>query len=92
MLLMDEYFFILTLGCELTYFFCSSISPELRKDHSEDLLQFYYDEFLEQLVQLGDGADKTCYTFEELKNDFDDCFSFGFVMGCLHSHVSNTLT
>ena len=76
-------------GCELTYFFCSSISYELRKDHLDELLRFYYDEFSEQLIQLGGDVFNACYTFEELKKDFDDCYSFGFVMGCLHSHVRN---
>ena len=75
-------------GCELTYFFCSSISYELRKGHLDHLLKFYYDEFSQQLVELGDDVIKACYTFDELKKDFDDCYSFGFVMGCLHSHVS----
>ena len=74
-------------GCELTYFFCSSTTPEQRKDHLDELLRLYYDEFFEQLTILGDGCDQTCYTFDQLKDDYAECFSFGFVMGCLHSHV-----
>jgi len=32
-------------GIELAYFFCSSTSPKQRKDHFEELLRFYYDQF-----------------------------------------------
>ena len=74
-------------GLELAYFFCSSTSPEQRKNHLDDLLQLYYDEFLKQLTMLGGGCEKTCYTFNELKDDLNECYSYGFVLGCLHSQV-----
>lgn len=76
------------LGIELAYFFCSTTSPEQRKDHLEELLQLYYDEFLQQLTQLGGGCEKTCYTLEKLKDDFNECYPFGFIMGCMHSQVN----
>ena len=74
-------------GVEMAYFFCSSTSPEQRKGHLVELLRFYYDEFCEQLTLLGGGCEKECYTFEELMHDFNECYPFGFIMGCMHSQV-----
>jgi len=73
-------------GIELAYFFCSSTSPEQRKNHFEDLLRFYYDQFFEQLNNLGDKSEPF-FTFEELKEEYDDCYAFGFIMGCMHAQV-----
>ena len=74
-------------GIELAYFFCSSTSPEQRKEHLDELLKLYYDEFFQQLTQLGGGCEKIVYTFEELKEEVNECYAFGFIMGCLHSQV-----
>lgn len=74
-------------GLELAYFFCSSTSPEQRKLHLVDLLELYYDEFNQQLTQLGGGIEEAVYTFEDLLEDFNECYSYGFILGCLHSQV-----
>jgi hypothetical protein len=76
-------------GIELAYFFCSSTSPEQRKDHLSDLLRFYFDEFYEQLTLLGGGCEKTCFTFKEIMEDFNECYPFGFIMGCMHFQVKS---
>ncbi len=73
-------------GLELAYFFCSSTSPQQRKLHFEELFQYYYDNFFEELKNLGDNSEPA-FTLEELKEDFDDCYHYGFVMGCVHSQV-----
>ena len=74
-------------GIELAYFFCSTTSPEQRKGHMDELLQLYYSDFHQQLTQLGSGCEKTCYTFEELRDEVNECYAYGFIMGCLHSQV-----
>ena len=74
-------------GIELAYFFCSSTSPEQRKNHFDELFKFYYDQFFHELQSLGDTSEP-CFTLEELKADYDDCYAFGFIMGCMHSQVT----
>jgi hypothetical protein len=74
-------------GIELAYFFCSSTSPKQRKDHLNDLLRFYYDEFYKQLTLLGDGCETNCFTFEEILKDFNECYPYGMIMGCMHAQV-----
>ena len=73
-------------GIELAYFFCSSTSPEQRKNHIDELFGFYYDQFFKELRSLGDDSEPS-FTLQELKADYDDCYAFGFIMGCMHSQV-----
>ena len=73
-------------GMELSYFFCSSTSPQQRKDHFEELLKYYYDCFFEELKNLGNNSEPH-FTFEDLKQDYNECYPFGFIMGCMHSQV-----
>jgi hypothetical protein len=42
------------LGLELGYFFCSSTSPEQRKNHLDELLRFYYDQVTTFCVPIED--------------------------------------
>ena len=71
---------------ELTYFLCSSASHNQRKQHFDDLIQFYFDQFNKELKDLGSDF-KAPFSLEELKQEYDDCFEYGFVMGCGHSQV-----
>ena len=76
-------------GIELAYFFCSSTSPDQRKEHFEELLQLYYNQLSFDLQRLGDNQ-IPCFTFEELKQEYDECYAWGFLMGCLQSQVLQT--
>ena len=73
-------------GLELAYFFCSSTSPMQRKNYFEDLLRFYYNQFCEELKSLG-GPSEPCFSLDELKKEYDECYPYGFIMGCMHSQV-----
>ena len=73
-------------GVELAYFFCSSTSPQQRKSHFEDLLKLYYDCFYTELNNLGDNSEPF-FTFDDLKEEYNDCFSYGFILGCMHAQV-----
>ena len=75
-------------GIELAYFFCSSTSPQQRKDHFEELLRVYYDSFFEELRNLGNTSEPY-FTFEDLKQEYDECYNYGFIMGCMHAQVMN---
>jgi len=76
----------LTTGLELAYFFCSSTSPQQRREHFQTLLKLYYNQFCEELKSLGDKAGEY-FTYDALLEDFDECYPFGFIMGCVHSQV-----
>ena len=73
-------------GIELVYFFCSSTSPEQRKGHFDELLRYYYDCFRDELKSVG-GDSEPFFSFDDLKKDYDECYSFGFAMGFAHSQV-----
>ena len=73
-------------GVELAYFFCSSTSPQQRKDHFQSLLQFYYNQLCNELKNLGANAE-SYFSFDDLHKDFDECYSYGFITGCFHSQV-----
>ena len=73
-------------GMELSYFFCSSTSPQQRKSHFEDLLKLYYDCFFEELKNLGDDSEPF-FTLEDLQEEYNECFAFGFILGCMHAQV-----
>lgn len=71
---------------DLSYLFGSSTSPEFRKEHLADFLQFYHTALASHLGDLGHRVDDLL-TLDQLKRDFDECFVFGFVVGILHSQV-----
>ena len=73
-------------GMDLAYFLCSSTSPNQRKQHFDDLIQFYHDQFTQELKDL-QGDFKAPFSLEELKQEYNDCYKFGFIMGCGHSQV-----
>ena len=73
-------------GYELAYFFCSSTSRQQRRNHFEELLQFYYDRFFQELKDLGDDSEPF-FTFDDLKEEYSAGFVFGFIMGFMHAQV-----
>ena len=73
-------------GIELAYLFCSSTSPEQRKDHFDDLLRYYYDCYFEELKSLGDDSEPYL-SFADLKEEYEECYAFGFVIGLAHSQA-----
>ena len=73
-------------GIELAYFFCSSTSPQQRADNFQDLLRHYFVSFFDELRNLGDTSEPF-FTLEELKEEYDECYSFGFINGCAHAQV-----
>ena len=73
-------------GIELAYFFCSSTSPQQRVDNFQDLLRHYFVSFFDELRNLGDTSEPF-FTLEELKEEYDECYSFGFINGCAHAQV-----
>ena len=51
----------------------------------------YYDWFFIELRQLGDNSSEPFFTFEDLLEEFDAGYPFGFVMGCAHSQVGKII-
>lgn len=74
-------------GLELTYFMCSSTSPQQRRQHFDELIELYFDRFVQELKDLESGFEPP-FNLEELKKEYDDCFEFGFIMGCGHAQVN----
>ena len=74
-------------GIELAYFFCSSTTPQQRKEHFQDLFKFYYDQFFAELKDLGDNSEPQ-FTLEDLRAEFDEGYPWGFVQGCVHAQVT----
>ena len=77
-------------GLELAYFFCSSTSPQQRRQHFDELIEFYFDRFVKELKDL-ESPFPVPFTLDELKKEYDDCFEFGFIMGCGHAQVTDLL-
>ncbi len=46
----------------------------------------YYDCFFKELKSLGDVSEPI-FSFEDLQKEYDQCYPYGFVMGCAHSQV-----
>jgi hypothetical protein len=68
------------LGLELATLFCSSTSPQQRKGHFDELLRHYYETFFRELRSLGDDS-KPFFSFDDLKEEYDECYLFGFALG-----------
>ena len=73
-------------GMELAYFLLSSTSPEQRKEHFGDLVKYYHDRFIQELNGL-ESSFEAPFTLEELRAEVDNCYVFGFIMGCGHAQV-----
>ena len=69
---------------DLAYFFGSSTDATFRKKHLPSLLKTYHDTLTSELKTLGY---ENLYSFQDLLEDFDDTWGFGFVMSCLHVQV-----
>jgi len=75
------------LGIELAYFMVSSTSPKQRVEHLDSLFHHYYDSLSAELKSLG-YVDGPPFTFDEMVQDFEACYVFGFGSGCQHTLVS----
>jgi hypothetical protein len=73
------------IGFDLTYFLSSSASPLQREQHFDALLGLYYRTFCSELGML--GIEQIPLTFDELLQEYDACFPYGFAMGLLHTQV-----
>ena len=66
---------------DLVYFFGSSTDAAFRKEHKEVLLKIYHENLTAELEIFGY---KDLYSYDDLLQDFEDTWAFGFVMSCLH--------
>ena len=63
---------------DLIYVFSSSLNPETRSKHMDDLLQFYHKHLTKELAALGYSAD--VFTYEELKENCTKSWVFAYSM------------
>ena len=70
---------------DLAYCFASSLTPEMREKHTDELLEFYHKELVKFLLKLGYTED--LYPFKQLKEDYVECFTFAFVLAVMHAQV-----
>ena len=71
---------------DLAYFFGTSTSPEMRKDHLDQLLGFYYDKLDSNLTLL--GYPRKMYPFDLFLRDFKHSYFIGIILGSLHGMVT----
>lgn len=72
---------------DLAYFFASSLSPEFRENHLQELLKYYHLSLTKCLVNL--GYDEDLYTFDSFKGNFEECYIYGVGYGTIHAQVWN---
>ena len=77
-------------ACDLGYFLGSSTSPELRREHLDELLHFYHSRLIKNLKNLGHSED--IYPFETLMTDCKERFILLLMMGVLHAQVTKLCT
>ncbi len=71
---------------DLVYFFGSSTSYKFRENHLDSLLRLYHSTLHKELKEFGYTTE--LYTFQQLLDDFQDCWPFGFTLSCAHIAVS----
>ena len=71
---------------DLSYLLNSSLTPEFRKDHLDDLLKMYHSLVMEHLEKCGVDT-KGLFSLDDLKRDYVDCGIFGFLLGSSHCQV-----
>ena len=69
---------------DLAYFFGSSTYPSFRQMHLEELLKIYHQTLTQELTTFGYSVS---YSLEDLKDDFEDTWGFGFALACLHIQI-----
>ena len=69
---------------DLTYFFGSSTFAPFRSKHLETLLKHYHDKLSQELKVFGY---ENVYSFEDLCQDYEDNWVFGFICSFLHMQV-----
>lgn len=72
---------------DLAYFFGSSSLASFRQEHLNSLLKVYHEKLTEELQIF--GYSKDLYTFQDLLDDFEDTWAFGFIVSCLHIQILN---
>jgi hypothetical protein len=65
---------------DLQYFIHTSASEQVRSEYTEHLLHVYHTELQDTLKTL--GCDHHSYTFEQLKEEYDDRSFFGLITAC----------
>ncbi|XP_069676292.1 uncharacterized protein [Periplaneta americana] len=65
---------------DLQFFMYTSVREEIRTKHLEAMLREYYDQFSSTLKTL--GCDPDCYSFQQLKREFEEKEYFGFITVC----------
>ena len=67
---------------DLVYFFSASTTPAFRETHLKEYLTFYHDTLIKRLEAFGYSSD--VYTFNQLVEDYDSHYSYGYCMGQVH--------
>lgn len=70
---------------DLVYFFGSSTYFQFRAKHMEELLKYYHGCLSNELEAF--GYSKSTHTYQQLNQDFDDCWPFGFVIAIMHMQL-----
>jgi RecA/RadA recombinase len=65
---------------DLQYFIHTSTNEQVRSEYTEHLLQVYHTELQDTLKTL--GCDQHIYTFEQLKEEYEDRSLFGLITAC----------
>jgi len=65
---------------------CQVILLLLIKAHDE-VIKLYFGRFSVELKDL-ESPYPLPFTLAELKQEYDDCYKFGFIMGCGHAQVT----
>jgi hypothetical protein len=73
-------------AADCSFFLGSSVAPELRKEHLQDLLKFYHLNLTKGLIKFGYKEDM--YTIGDFKKDFEECFVFGLGFGVVLAQVT----
>ncbi|CAL4138501.1 unnamed protein product, partial [Meganyctiphanes norvegica] len=70
-----------TSVADLYYFLFSSTTPEIRKDHLEELLQYYHYIFIDATTKLSSPV--PFWTYKQFKQEYNRLASYGFLKGIM---------
>ncbi|CAL4138498.1 unnamed protein product [Meganyctiphanes norvegica] len=74
-----------TSVADLYYFLFSSTTAELRKDHLEELLQYYHSMFIDVTTKLGSPV--PFWTYKQFKNEYNRLAAYGFLRGIIFTGI-----
>ncbi|CAL4183511.1 unnamed protein product, partial [Meganyctiphanes norvegica] len=66
---------------DLHYFLFSSTTPELRKDHLDELLYYYHSIFIDATTKLGSPV--PFWTYQQFKKEYNRLAAYGFMKGIM---------